>query len=97
MNFLSGVNKAVVERKRYTVDYSPWLETSEVLTNFQMVLTPVTTPPLVADGAFISADFTILTVFLSGGLGETLYTLSFVTTTSEGQIKRDDMQVFVTA
>lgn len=97
MGVLSSVLKYQAERKRYTIDYSAWLDVSEALSQFQLVVSPITVPPLVADGAYVSPDFSQIITFFSQGLANTSYTVQFLARTNQGQIKRDDLQMQVVA
>jgi hypothetical protein len=96
MAALKSITKAQIERKNYTLDYSCWLGTNETLYDFVIVISPATVPPLVANGAYASVDLLKLTTFLQGGLANTNYLISFIATTSIGQVKRDDLQMRVT-
>lgn len=95
MAFLNGFAKANIEKKRYTLDYECWLDEGETLVDFAIVITPATTPPLVASGAYGNAANTRITVYLSQGLVGAVYTVMFIATTSQGQVKRDDLQMRV--
>jgi hypothetical protein len=98
MGVLGAVIKAKIERKRYTVGYECWLddENSEVLNDFMIAITPVTTPPLVAEGAYAATDFKSVTTLLSQGRAGTFYTIAFIAYTNLGQTKRDDLHMQVT-
>lgn len=98
MGVLGAVIKSSVEKKRYTVDYECWLDAdnSEALSDFSIAISPATTPPLVAEGAFVAADFKSITAILSQGKAGTFYTVVFLAQTSLGQLKRDDLRMQVT-
>ena len=95
MALLGAVIKSSIERKRYVIDYSCWLAQDETVSDFVIAISPSTDPPLISDGAFASTDFLKLTSFLSQGKVGTFYTVAYVATTNQGQIKRDDLQVQV--
>jgi hypothetical protein len=84
--------KTVVERRRLYIDYSCWLEENEVLTDFQVTISPyVTTSPLVITNAYADATFKKMAMFIAGGQANTDYTIQMVVRTDEGQVKRDDI------
>lgn len=88
----STFNKYEAERLRYTVNYSRWVGEGEILDDWIAEISPATFPaPLVADGAFTSVDNLSATIYLSGGTPDTIYTVSFIAETTQGQIKRDDI------
>lgn len=93
---LARFNQDALERKRYTVDYENWLDTGELLVDFAIIVSPSTAVELLADGAYSSPDQLKLTTYVSGGTRGITYTLSFIATTNQGQIKRDDLQIAVT-
>jgi hypothetical protein len=98
MSVLKAFNKSPVERKKYTLNYICWLETTETVAGFTITVTPVTDDaPLVVSGAFVDPTFKRVTTYLGGGKAGTLYTVRFVATTSLGQIKADDLQLKVQA
>jgi hypothetical protein len=96
MAALAGYVKNSLEKKRYTLDYACWLDEGETLVDFGIVITPATTPPLVADGAYGNPENTRITVYLSKGNPGGVYTVAFIATTSQGQVKRDDLSMRVT-
>ena len=95
MSTLAAFQKRAIERKRYTLDYSCWLDEGEVLADFAIVVTPSTLPSLVASGAYADPTDTKLTTYIGGGMAGAIYTISFIATTSYGQTKRDDLQMRV--
>lgn len=98
MSTLKAFSKLAVERKKYTLNYSCWLENAEVLADFALQVTPATDDaPLVPSGAFVDPTFKRITTYLAGGKPGVLYTVRFVATTSIGQVKADDLQVKVYA
>jgi len=90
-------NKAAIERRRLYLDYSCWLEDAEKLTDFQVTTVPYTADaPLTVTSGFTDAANKKLTMFASGGVGNTAYTLQMVVRTDAGQVKRDDIGLWVT-
>jgi hypothetical protein len=97
MATLRGFSQQAVERKRYTLDYSCWMDTGEELVDFTVLVTPGTLPnPLVADGAYVDPAYQMVTAFISGGAPGVSYIVRFIATTSTGQIKSDDLSIRVT-
>jgi len=89
--------KAAVERRRIYLDYHCWLAEDEMLTDVQVTIAPYTVDaPVVVSTGYPDAEHRKLVMFVSGGLGNTSYTLSMVVRTDAGQIKRDDLGVMVT-
>ena len=89
--------KAAIERRRLYIDYSCWLEEVEQLTDFQITINPYTVDaPVIATTAYPDAGHKRLVMFVSGGVGNTNYTLAMVVRTDAGQTKRDDIGLMVT-
>jgi len=86
---LGSFVKTPIERKRYAIDYSEWLDTGETLSTVVYTIPVVTTPPLVVDASSISSANTVAVFFINGGLNGRQYTVEVVATTSGGQIKED--------
>lgn len=84
--------KASGERKRYSIDYSEWLDTGETLTNVVFsVLNNSTNTPLVVDDVMIEPDNTGVQYYVSGGDDNTQYEVRATATTSGVQTKVDDL------
>lgn len=96
MTVLSSYAKTSLEKKRYTLDYACWLDDGESLADFAIVVSPSTAPPLIASGAYGNAEANRITVYLSQGMPGGLYTVSFIATTTQGQVKQDDLKMRVT-
>jgi hypothetical protein len=86
---LGSFVKTPVERKRYAIDYSEWLDTGETLTTVTYAVSPTTTSPLVVDASSIGSGNTVAVFFINGGLNGRQYTVDVVANTSGGQIKED--------
>lgn len=98
MALIQTYRKASVERRRLRLDYSKWLEDAETLTDFQVTVNPVeVTSPIVLNVAYTDVTHKQLAMFASGGVPNTSYTLQLVVRTNEGQVKRDDIGLKVTA
>ena len=89
---VKSFRKSVIERRRLYLDYDCWLADTEKLTDFQVTIVPYTADAqLQVDNSFPDAAHRKLMVYVSGGKGNTDYTLQMVVRTSEGQTKRDDI------
>jgi hypothetical protein len=89
--------KSVVERRRLYLDYSCWLEESEELTDFQVIIYPYTEEtPLSVTAGYTDATNKKLSMFVAGGKSNTDYTIQMVVSTDAGQVKRDDIGFRVT-
>jgi len=92
MSTLKTLTKDALERKRVYLDYSCWLEELEKLTDFQSEVSPFTEgAPLNVDSSYPDATQKKLMLFVSGGLANTLYTVTLLVRTDAGQVKRDDL------
>jgi hypothetical protein len=89
---LKMLSKTAVERRRIYLDYSCWLAEGETLSDFQVSVSPYTeAAPVSVDTTYPDALLQRLMMFVSGGVGNTNYTLSAVIRTNAGQVKRDDL------
>lgn len=86
---LGRFSKTPAERKRYSIDYSNWLDTDETVASYAFAVTPATTPEFVVDAASLSGSGTTLIFFVSGGVAAEQYTVDVQATTSGGQVKED--------
>lgn len=88
--------KTPIERKRYAIDYSDWLD-STLGENIQSVEMTVSAPgdamatgsPLQVDAKAISEDRESVAFFVSFGDDGVQYTVDVRVTTSAGQVKED--------
>jgi hypothetical protein len=89
---LKTMSKTAVERRRVYLDYSCWLEEAELLSDFQISVSPYTeAAPISVDTTYPDVTLKRLMMYVSGGVGNTSYTLSAVIRTDLGQVKRDDL------
>jgi hypothetical protein len=94
---LKMYRKSVVERRRLYLDYSCWLEETEVLTDFQVTIYPYTEDaPLSVTAAYTDVTNKKLAMFVGAGKGNIDYTIQMVVSTDAGQVKRDDIGLRVT-
>jgi len=88
--------KAAVERRRLYLDYSCWLEEDEELVDVQTTVFPYTDEnPIVVSNSYPDLTNKKLVMFVSGGVGNTTYTIQTLIRTDAGQIKRDDIGIVV--
>mgnify|MGYP000131353821 CR=1 len=80
------------ERKRYTIDYTSWLDDGETITLVTFTPTPITAPVLLVDGINILPDGSGVQFYVSGGVDKQLYEVVVTITTSGTQIKEDVVQ-----
>jgi hypothetical protein len=97
MSVVKTFMKADVERRRLYIDYSCWLEDTEQLTDLQVTVSPLTSnSPLQVTTAYTDTTHKKLTMFASGGVANTNYTMSLLVHTDQGQTKKDDIGLRVT-
>lgn len=93
MTRLSKYTQTPDEDKRYAIEYSDWLDTSEYIEDIEFETTPTTSPPLSVGSTVIAQGDTgvnsLVKFFISGGVDGKNYTLIVTITTSTGQIKQD--------
>lgn len=84
------------ERKRYSIGYDDWLADGETILNAVIVIAPVTVPPLelFASTAYIDPDGKGIFFLVEGGLDGSTYEATVTVTTSDQQIKEDEI-VFI--
>ena len=86
---LGKYNKTPTERKRYTIDFSQWLDTGETVITFTYSSTPAGVTPVVIDAYTIAVGGLSVGIYVSGGISGTNYKIDVIATTSTGQIKED--------
>lgn len=87
---LGSFVKSPVERKRYTIDYTDWLDSGETVTACAFSVTPTSiSSPFVVDASSIAADGLSVVYFVNGGVDKSNYTVDVQATTSGGQVKED--------
>lgn len=87
--------KAPPDRKRYTLDYSDWLDTGELVQSVTFGVTPVEAPPLVIDGIAINSGSQSITFYASGGVDGSTYKALTTMVTLGGQTREDAIQFTV--
>lgn len=88
---LAQFSKAPGELKRYTLDYSQWLASSEVITAAAFVITSSgnDTPADLKVDAFSFSAQTSLVFYMKDGLAENDYNVVVQISTNQNQIKQD--------
>lgn len=92
---LGAFKKTPQERKRYTISYSDWLDTGELVDSVVYAIDNTTTPPLLVEGSAVAVDGLGVLFFVSGGLDSEQYQLNVLMTTDAGQIKEDYIKFVV--
>lgn len=95
MTRLGKFSKSPDERKRYTVDYTDWLDTAETITSAQYLISPTTSSPLIVDAQAILTGNKKISFYVSGGDDLETYDLEVKINTSSGQIKEDVVNFLV--
>lgn len=88
---LAKFNKTPVERKRYTLDYTDWLDTGETVSSIVFSVTPVEVGGLEVDAYAIDGSGLTVGFYVNAGLAGSTYTVDVQMTTSSGQIKEDQV------
>jgi len=84
--------KATGEVKRYSIDYSNWLDTGEVLSSVLfLVLNNTLANPLVVSGVAVIAGNTSVQFMVSGGVDGVTYEVLATANTVGGQVKEDSV------
>ena len=95
---IGNFTKTPVERKRYAIDYSNWLDVAETLVSVIFTATPTSgTPitPIIVDASSFTTGNTVLVYFVSFGDLGINYILDVRITTSAGQVKEDTVSYSV--
>lgn len=88
---LANFIKSPLERKRYTIDYTDWLDTGETVQSITFAVTPATVSTLQIDAYTILPGDLQVSFFANYGDLNTVYTVEVLMTTSGGQIKEDEI------
>lgn len=98
MAILGKFIQSPIERKRYLLEYADWFTNSAnpsgTISSVVFSSIPATTPAEV-DAYEINDPATSITIFISGGLNGVQYRILVTITTSDGQIKEDEIIVTV--
>jgi hypothetical protein len=85
------------ERKRYSIDYTDWLDTGELLATVTFEVTPVDLNPVAINGIAVQTDGKGVVFYAQAGVDGFSYKAIATATTSGGQIKEDTVQYTVKA
>lgn len=88
---LANFIKSPLERKRYTIDYTDWLDEGETVQSITFSVTPSTSSILEVDAYSIAVGGLSVVFFANYGVLGTVYTVEVLMTTSGGQIKEDEI------
>jgi hypothetical protein len=95
---LGTFTKTPVERKRYTLDYTDWLDTGETVTGCVFTVSPSTgVTPFIIDASAITGSGLMVTFFANYGVSGVTYVVDVLMTTSGGQTKEDQINFVVKA
>lgn len=85
------------ERKRYSIDYTDWLDGGEMLLGVTFEVTPVDENPVVIDGIAIQIDSKSVVFYAQAGVDGQNYKAIATATTDGGQVKEDTVQYTIRA
>jgi hypothetical protein len=95
---LGKFKQTPVEKRRYFVDYTDWLDAGETLSGTPTLnVIGTTIPPLVADGIALSTDSTGVIFYVSGGLDGEEYQVDIIVGTTATQTKEDSFVYIIEA
>lgn len=89
--------KTPSERKRYSLDYTDWLDTGETVNSRAFTVTPETGDFLQIDASSIDATGKQVVFFANYGDDGVSYVVDVIITTSGGQTKEDQITFTVKA
>lgn len=82
------------ERKRYTIDYTDWLDTGEVISSCVFTVDPVEVGGLEVDASAIVGNTTVV-YYVALGLEGSDYVVTATMTSDAGQIKQDTITYLI--
>lgn len=82
------------DRKRYTLDYTDWLDLTESVSSCVFAVTPVEAGGLEVDASSIVANKTVV-FYVALGNADTDYTVEATMTSDAGQVKQDTLTYLV--
>lgn len=83
------------EKKRFSISYSAWLETGEVVASITYAISPVTVVPLIIEASTVDVDGLGVTLYVSGGEDATEYQINTLMQTDAGQRKEDYIKIIL--
>jgi hypothetical protein len=88
--------KKSADKRRMYLDYSCWMADDEVLSAFQVTVSPFTEElPLVVTTSYPDVAHKRLMMFVAGGKTNQNYTLAVLASTDQGQIRQDNLGIMV--
>lgn len=97
MSVLGKYFKVPADNKRYTIDYSDWLDLGETVTGVTFSVLPADSSPVVISGNALNTPNTGIILYAGGGLAGTTYIVYVTMQTSGGQTREDTVQYTVRA
>ena len=85
------------EIKRYSIDYTQWLDAGETVSDVVYTVQNVTVPPLEVLDTVISDDNVQVTFYVSGGVDGESYEVVVKMSTTGGQVKEDELVYIIEA
>lgn len=85
---LGVFQKAPPDIKRYTIDYTPWLDGARI-TAKTFAIDNTTTPPLTVTNSSVDGTGAILSFYVGGGEAGETYVVDVTITTDDTQVKED--------
>lgn len=82
------------DRKRYTLDYTDWLDLTESVSSCVFAITPVEVGGLVVDASAIVDSKTVV-FYVALGNADTDYIVEATMTSDAGQVKQDTLTYIV--
>lgn len=96
MGTIAKYVKSAGERKRYSIDYTDWLDVGETVVGVVFAVQELTTPPLVIDGVGLFPTGQGVQYYIGGGVdGQTYKALATLTTTVGPQVRVDEIVIVV--
>lgn len=83
------------EKKRFSVSYSAWLDTGEVVSSITYAISPTTVTPLLIEASAVDGDGLGVTFYVSGGEDATEYQINTLMQTNVGQRKEDYIKIIL--
>jgi len=95
MGRIARYQKTSVENKRYTIDYTDWLDPGETAISVVFTVLGQTTVPLVVGNSAILPTGFGVQYYISGGTDGSTYEVVATMTTSQTQVRQDGIIVSV--
>lgn len=89
--------KSPTERKRYSIDYSDWLDSGELVSTVTFEVTPNDAGAVFIDGDSVNPGNQVVTFYNNGGVTGVTYKATVTMVTSAGQDRVDTIQYTVRA